>query len=85
VLSIPLLCRPSRREILGSDSGLYEEAATTPETSVNVHEATGRNNPEDSHLHIFASLRISHKSETKLILLRVKVDEAAAVSFPQDL
>jgi hypothetical protein len=27
------------------------EAARTSETSVNLYKTTGRNNPEDSHLH----------------------------------
>jgi hypothetical protein len=27
------------------------EAASTPETSVNIYQTTRRSNPEDSHLH----------------------------------
>jgi hypothetical protein len=46
------------------------EAASTCETSVNFYQTTRRNNPEDSHLHILASLQIFHKSETKLILFK---------------
>jgi hypothetical protein len=30
---------------------LMMEAASTSETSVNVHRTARRNNPEDSHLH----------------------------------
>jgi hypothetical protein len=30
---------------------LMIEAASTPETSVNIYQTTRRNNPEDSHLH----------------------------------
>jgi hypothetical protein len=33
------------------DPALMMEAASTSETSVNFHQTTRRNNPEDSHLH----------------------------------
>jgi hypothetical protein len=29
------------------------KAATTSETSVNLYQTTGRNNPEDSRLHVY--------------------------------
>jgi hypothetical protein len=32
---------------------LMMETASTSETSVNVYQTTGRNTPEDSHLHTY--------------------------------
>jgi hypothetical protein len=37
----------------------HEEAASTSETSVNFYQATWRNIPEDSHLHVVVLLGFS--------------------------
>jgi hypothetical protein len=48
---LPMLGLPDKRSSTVLVFALMMEAANTSETSVNFYQTTGRNIPEDSHLH----------------------------------